>query len=49
MVQIFIVFFVKNDGYKKIIGLGANPKLRKITNQTANKIQNLNIQNPNFE
>lgn len=38
MVDIFIVFFVKNDEVEKIKKLGMNPQLRLITNSVSASI-----------
>ena len=38
MVDIFIVFFVKNNEVEKIKKLGVNPQLRLITNSVSSSI-----------
>lgn len=38
MVDIFIVFFVKNNEVEKIKKLGINPRLRLITNSVSSSI-----------
>lgn len=38
MVDIFIVFFVKNNEVEKIKKLGINPQLRLITNSVSSSI-----------